>query len=274
MLTLAEQGLWSLLVAMAGASSEPGQLKVCDGVPYTPETLALALGLRPEDARMVKPALDKFAQLRMIQIADDGTIELINFLRRQYDYPSDYPQAARARKQKQREVARTGSNIKGSDGHEDVTSVSRESHEDVRGNNRPDNRPDTEQMHVHATRARAHEDNQDEPVFAIAAQMLEQALGRPLNTALEADWLTNVLDEWPSEIVIEAIKRMMLRGGRHVRFADKLLADWRKAECRSLADVIAYEEQRDETRKARAPTRKPRAFASIEAYVNGEVCNE
>lgn len=95
--------IWVGLLLMAGASEERGVLRLCEGVPYLPEDIADQLGLFDDEKTHVQPALEKFRQLRMIDIDDEGSIYILNFDKRQYDKPSDKPLAVKERVKKHRD---------------------------------------------------------------------------------------------------------------------------------------------------------------------------
>lgn len=87
--------LWVSLLAMASESDERGLIG-----PFPPIGLAAALRCRPDELTEI---LDVFESLDMIQRQDDGAILVSHFLDRQYDYPSDQPEATRERKRKERD---------------------------------------------------------------------------------------------------------------------------------------------------------------------------
>ena len=57
------------------------------------------------DTDLLKATIDKLQRLRIITIKDDG-LTFINFIKRQYDKPSDYPEAVRERVSRHREKKR------------------------------------------------------------------------------------------------------------------------------------------------------------------------
>jgi DnaD/phage-associated family protein len=192
-LTVAEQGIWSLLLLLAGASStQDGRLRVCDGVPYTPESLAAALGLRPEDAALVGPALEKFRQLRMIDIDKDGTIILLNYEKRQYDHPSDRPGATRARKARSRQL------------NKDVTSVSRECHEGCHDPCHDPGHEDVTSVSRPITEQNRVDQIRDIDLCFYNAREFQKLKGRPISP-MELEQLREAEQIHGPELVTEAI---------------------------------------------------------------------
>lgn len=106
--------LWVGLLCMGSEGDDRGIIP-----PYP--IVGLAASLRTTEAALTE-ALDLFASLDMIDRYEDGAIELSHFLERQYDNPSDQPERTRERKRRQRSRDTE-------EGHEDVTSESRASHD-------------------------------------------------------------------------------------------------------------------------------------------------
>lgn len=110
----AEFRVWINLLCLAAESKVRGVICIDQGVPYPDEALARAMYTDPDT---LKGALAKFIKLRMVEIDDDGIIYLINFDARQYDKPSDRPEAVRDRVRKHREKKKTADPVVQRDGY-------------------------------------------------------------------------------------------------------------------------------------------------------------
>jgi|GEM_PF-6679780 len=96
-LTDAEFRVWFNLLCMAGDSPERGTIE------YEDMDL-LAIEVARGDTELLTATLTKLVRLRIVQ-NDDETVSFVNFQKRQYDKPSDTPEATRERKAKQRDSA-------------------------------------------------------------------------------------------------------------------------------------------------------------------------
>ena len=86
--------LWINLLALASECPERGAIP-----PYPRRGLAASLHV---DELALTAALGTFDSLEMAHFDDDGSVVIDHFLERQYDKPSDYPEATRERKARQR----------------------------------------------------------------------------------------------------------------------------------------------------------------------------
>ncbi len=106
--------IWMHLLAMASEADDRGFIARCP-------RRGLVAALRTTEEALTE-ALAVFAELDMALTDPDGTICIIHFMERQYDNPSDYPEATVERKRRQRQRDNANS-------HEDVTSESRACHD-------------------------------------------------------------------------------------------------------------------------------------------------
>ena len=127
-LTPTERWVWIGLLCMASDAADRGVLRLAEGVPYETADLSKSLDAPEED---VETMLEKGRALGMLTIDDDGTIIISKFTARQYNKPSDQPEATRERKRKQRDGEQEDSeeaecHAEDDDtGHADVTPSSR-----------------------------------------------------------------------------------------------------------------------------------------------------
>lgn len=122
--------LWIGLLAMASESRERGTVLPCPRP-------GLIAALRTT-AEALQAALDLFAEMDMAFECEDGAIVIIHFLDRQYDNPSDRPEATRDRKRKQRQAPEPTRDTPASPedvtrGHEFVTIQEERRVEEIRG---------------------------------------------------------------------------------------------------------------------------------------------
>ena len=88
------------------------------------DTELLAVEVANGDAHLLEATLDRLQRLRIVSIDEAGTVTFIHFKARQYDKPSDMPEATRERKRRQRERDSR-------EAAERVTPESRANHADV-----------------------------------------------------------------------------------------------------------------------------------------------
>lgn len=101
-------------------------------------------------------------------------------------------------------------------------------------------------------------------------QRFEQEFGRPLSP-IEVEQVDQWQDKHSDELILEALKRAVLRGKMGFAYVGRILLDWDKAGIRTLADVA----QRDPPRgpggiRGKPGGRTPLAFASIRKYAEGD----
>jgi hypothetical protein len=96
MLSDTEFRLWANLLCLANESDERGVIRLRPGVGYPLAALAKALYVEEDTLRA---ALIKFESVdfSMVEIGEEGAITITHFLERQYDKPSDKPDAVKER---------------------------------------------------------------------------------------------------------------------------------------------------------------------------------
>jgi DNA replication protein len=92
--------------------------------------------------------------------------------------------------------------------------------------------------------------------FKIVFSSIEKEFGRPL-TPMENDKILEWLDEhkFDAEMILEALKRTVLRGVYNLNYIDRILLQWKKSNIRTLHEVSAYENQK--MNKTRKTVKKP-----------------
>ena len=89
--------VWFNLLCMA-AEAEDDQRGSIEAMDST----LLAIECANGDTALLESTLVQLAKLRIIEWRDDGSLAFLNFLKRQYDKPSDRPEATRERKARSR----------------------------------------------------------------------------------------------------------------------------------------------------------------------------
>jgi len=82
-------------------------------------------------------------------------------------------------------------------------------------------------------------------VFSLVFQSFEKEFGRPLSP-MENDKILEWLDEfgYGPELILESLKRAVLRGIYNFNYIDKILLEWHKSNIRTLDQVISHEKGR------------------------------
>jgi hypothetical protein len=93
-LTDAEFRVWFNLICYASEQEVRGTIQAT-------EPILLAVEVAGGDVALLTATLDKLAKLNVVEMAHG--VRFVNWDKRQYDHPSDKPEATRGRKQKQRE---------------------------------------------------------------------------------------------------------------------------------------------------------------------------
>lgn len=92
--------IWINLLCLSAEGKVRGSVCIDEDLGYPEEALAKVLFV---DQETLSAALSVFQKLRMIDVDENGVIILRNFVKRQYDNPSDHPQevAERVRRHRQ-----------------------------------------------------------------------------------------------------------------------------------------------------------------------------
>lgn len=217
-LTAAEKWIWVGLLLMGGASCERGTLLICEGVPYTTQDLMSQLDLDINETDILEPALNKFQQLRMIETDPDGTIYILNFDKRQYDKPSNRPEAVNERVKRHRNKSCNAN----------VTPLKRQC-----------NNPDTD------TDLDTDIDKDKEFKTTTAAVNLfktfEQEFGRMLSP-MEIQEIRAMETESGPELTKEALRRAVANRVLKTSYIQGILNKWSNENLTTLAAVLDYEQ--------------------------------
>lgn len=81
--------------------------------------------------------------------------------------------------------------------------------------------------------------------FALIYNNFEKEFGRPLSP-MEKDKILEWLDKekYDPSIILESLKRTILRGIYNFNYIDKILLEWRKSNIRTVNEVASYEEKK------------------------------
>jgi hypothetical protein len=103
-----QRWFWIVLLCLAAESDERHVVRVTESVAYSNQELARECGYDTTDecaygeepVKMIERSLKEFVALKMISIREDGTIEIINFEKRQDTNLTDAERAAKYRERK------------------------------------------------------------------------------------------------------------------------------------------------------------------------------
>ncbi|MEN3005159.1 DnaD domain protein [Dehalobacterium formicoaceticum] len=78
--------------------------------------------------------------------------------------------------------------------------------------------------------------------FKVVLSSIEKEFGRPL-TPIENDKIMEWLEQlgFDADLVLEALKRTVLRGVYNLNYIDRILLEWKKSNIRTVHEVIAFE---------------------------------
>ncbi|ATW24363.1 DnaD domain-containing protein [Candidatus Formimonas warabiya] len=84
-----------------------------------------------------------------------------------------------------------------------------------------------------------------EQEFATVFRAFEKEFGRPLSP-MENEKIAEWLDElgYSPEVVLESLKRAVLRGVYNLNYIDKILLEWKKSNVRTVNEVLNHEKGR------------------------------
>lgn len=81
--------------------------------------------------------------------------------------------------------------------------------------------------------------------FGYIYEAIEKEFGRPLSP-MESEKIIEWLDKekYRPEMVLESLKRAVLRGVFNLNYVDRILLEWQKANVRTLHEALNYENQK------------------------------
>lgn len=85
------------------------------------------------------------------------------------------------------------------------------------------------------------------------AHVFEKEFGRPLSP-MEYQQILAWAERHDQEIIKEALRRAVLNGKYNLRYIDKILLTWEKANRRTLRDVLEYERAFEQSKYGRQPS--------------------
>lgn len=93
--------------------------------------------------------------------------------------------------------------------------------------------------------------------FGSACRAFEKEFGRLLSP-MEIEQITHWLDdnEGSPELIYEALKRAVMLGKHNFKYIDSILLEWQKNNLKSVADVVAFEENFRERQNGRTNRRR------------------
>lgn len=216
----AQRWVWVGLLCLASDSEERGTLELAPGVAYDLDDFEGALGV---DAETVETCLAMAAKLGMIRY--DGTkLIIVNWDKRQYDNPSDVPEATRARQRKHRQAQRDEPACH-EQAPERVTTAVTTMSRDVTTQTRLDTDTDTDIAPAaqHEPVAADAASNPGAKAIGAVYQAWEDVNPRRQVTPLDADKLAALVDEHGAEAVLGAIRAANDYGKPYLAYIDAVL---------------------------------------------------
>lgn len=98
--------------------------------------------------------------------------------------------------------------------------------------------------------------SKDRNLFGNVYEAFEKEFGRPLSP-MESEKIVEWLDKekYRPEMVLESLKRAVLRGVFNLNYVDRILLEWQKANVRTLHEALNYESKK--MKKEKPGKKKP-----------------
>lgn len=283
---------WMNILCLAAESKVRGTICIEKGLAYPIQGLARALFISTEE---LTSCLNKFQKLRMIDVDQDETIAVTHFDDRQYEKPSDKPEAVAKRVNKHR----------AENSNADVTPLKREKNaieEDKEkegdidkelGTNNNNNAPEGIEIIVNESEGIVTKETQivnelsksasktdKNHIMAIGTRAViwaEKNWGRMIPKG-EADDIVAWSDEFfsrgspdPDAVIIEALKYCLDANVRNMHYLRTVLTDWREAGVLTVDHVEARDAERKnqkEYKRGKDPGDKPPRTHKADKYAN------
>jgi len=269
-LTPEERWLWVAVLCIASDSPKRGYLLISDDFPYEAIDIADEAAL-PVD--VTEKGLDKLIRFGLLERDENGTYYVPKWDERQYDNPSDTPEATRERKRRSRERKKSEQDASRVS-HDNVTSneneTSRQCHEqvtrchDLDTDTEADTDPEIN-ISSASTTARTCEKSEPRKSYLTAH---EEAFGfspTPAQIQVLNTYLDDGMDE---QVVIRAIERAAVSGtGYSFNLIRKILNDYMSVGALTLDKAIAFDnefERRRRTMNVKPSRAGPRADSEID----------
>jgi len=195
---------------------------------------------------VTEKGIDKLIRFGLLERDNQGIFSVPKWDERQYDNPSDTPEATRERKRRSRE-RKKAEQEKSRQSHDSVTSVSRENHEESTRSHDidPDTDPDIYRSTT-TTTTKAEEKNGKKSFI----QAHEEAFGFS-PTPAQIDLINTYLDDGMDEqVVIRAIERAAVSGtGHSFTLIRKILNDYLSVGALTLEKAIAFDNEFERRRR-------------------------
>jgi DNA replication protein len=93
------------------------------------------------------------------------------------------------------------------------------------------------------------------PEFALIIKAFEQEFGRPVSP-MEVEQIRQWIEELNPTLVLEALRRAVLRGKHNFKYIDSIILEWKKNNLRTLEEINAYDAQFKKRRSVKNTTPK------------------
>lgn len=266
-LTDSEFRLWINLLCLAAESKIRGAICIDEGIPYPTEALARVMYV---DHDTLIHSLDKFTKLVMISQDEFGIIYLSNFDKRQYDKPSNTPEATRERKRKQRENAANAAKLSDEN---NVTPLSHPCHAiDIEEDIEIDKDKDNKVINISPPLSikggsGGNQTTGGGDVLEINEQidilkLFEQEFGRLLSP-LERQNLVDLAKKHDLELITKALSIAVEKRTVKIAYVRGILENWERNNVKNLQEVANFEGKYQKTKSAN------KKIVSKGGYANG-----
>lgn len=237
-LTDGQHRIWFNLMCYAGEFESRGLVPIYD------EEL-LSIEVANSDIDLLKETVEKLKKLRIITI-EDNTIVFINWNKRQYDKPSDRPEATKERKQKSRQLKKQSHDVTPS--HATYTDT-----EQIQ--NRTDTEKEAEAEEIKDTDFAEQIENwtpeePSEPIgggfgdtdsLKLSYRMMEQEFARPLSP-MEIEEIAELTKESGFDLLKYAVRIAVSRRNFTLKYVRGILRVWKNNSITTLHNAVEYEE--------------------------------
>lgn len=262
----AKFGILVGLLALAGESKVRGWVCIDEDMPYELDELAEIL-MATEDK--ISETISELQKLRIIQMGEDGIIKFANWEKRQYDKPSDSPEAVKERVKRHREKKKS---VSTNECNADVTPLKRQSnaiYTETDTERDTDNKSNTSNNSSLLSKEGGFGGKQTTSgdIIEIEGQIeflkiFEQEFGRKL-TPMERQSIIDIAKNYSPDFILKALKEAVIKQKMSISYVLGILKDWEINNLKTLTDIENYEKSFTLSRKnyAKSKSKDPKVRA-------------
>lgn len=233
------------LLALASECKIRGWVCIEEDMPYELDELAEILMATPEK---ISETISDLQKLRIIQVDDDGIIKFPNWDKRQYDKPSDRPDAVRERVKRHREKKK---NVSPAECNADVTPLKRECNaidtdteldKDIDLDNKSYVSNNTSLLSIEGGYGGKQPSGD---VVEIAEHidvlnLFEHEFGRTLSH-VEKQSIIELAKKYDHEIIKKAVTEAVIKQKLTISYVRGILKDWEIHNLKTMDEIEKYE---------------------------------